>query len=135
MFRTIKLKLAGDIEPLVRTATLYTQACQLALDYGFKNKTHNKNKINAGTYTRIREKMPQLPSGLVQCARDQASEMLKREGCGRLSTKKRLQMSYDKRTFKFFPDGEYVSLSTVMGRMNFPVRIRIRETVSWWGVH
>ena len=123
MFRTVKVKLAGDIEPLVHTATMYTQACQVALDYGFKNKTHNKNKINAGTYMQIREKIPRLPSGLVQCARDQAAEMLKRERLRRLSTKKKMQIRYDKRTFKFYPDGEYVSLSTVIGRMNFPVNI------------
>lgn len=123
MFRTIKVKLAGDVEPLLKTASSYTQACQSALDYGFKNKTHNKNKINVGTYQSIREEMPQLPSGLVQCARDQASEMLKREECRTLSTKKHLQIRYDKRTFKFYPESSYVSLSTVMGRLNFPVKI------------
>lgn len=81
MFRTIKMKLVGNVDPLVKTAALYTDACQLALNYGFKNKTHSKNKINAGTYEQTRRQMPQLPSGLVQCARDQAAEMLKRGKC------------------------------------------------------
>lgn len=121
MFRTIKVKLTGNVEPLVKTAVLYTQACQLALDYGFKNKTHNKKKVNAGTYTQTRKQIPQLPSALVQCARDQAAEMLKREKCRTLSTKKRLQIRYDKRTFKFYPETGYVSLNTVAGRLNFPV--------------
>lgn len=123
MFRTIKVKLTGNVEPLLETAALYTQACQLALDYGFKNQTCSKNKINTGTYEQTRRQIPRLPSGLVQCARDQAAEMLKREKCRTLSIKKRLQIRYDKRTFKFYPESEYVSLSTVAGRMHVPVGI------------
>jgi hypothetical protein len=57
VFRTIKVKLTGNIEPLLKTAIMYTQVCQLALDYGFKNKTYNKNKNNAGTYRRVREQL------------------------------------------------------------------------------
>ena len=49
MFRTIKVKLTGNTEPLIITATLYSKACQLALDYGFNNKIHNKKRINVGT--------------------------------------------------------------------------------------
>lgn len=123
MFRTIKVKLTGDTGSLLKTAVLYTQACQIALDYGFKNKTYNKNRIDEGTYAQVRKDIPQLPSGLVQYARDQASDMLKREKCRRLSTKKRLQVRYDKRTFKFYPDSGHVSLSTIMGRLNFQVKI------------
>lgn len=113
----------GDVGPLLKTATMYTQACQLALEYGFRNKTHNKKKLNAGTYRRIREQLPLLPSSLVQCARDQAAEMLKREGCRTLPTKKRLQVRYDKRTFKFYAEGQYVSLSTAAGRLKFNITV------------
>lgn len=113
----------GDLAPLLKTATLYTQACQLALDYGFRNKTYNKKKLNAGTYRRIRKLLPILPSSLVQCARDQAAELLKRERCKTLPTKKRLQVRYDKRTFKFYAERQYVSLSTVAGRLNFSVNV------------
>src|SRR5690349_12891049 len=67
--------------------------------------------------------MPQLPSGLVQTARDQASDMLRREKCKKLPIKKSLQIRYDKRTFKLFPDNEYISLSTIKGRLNFRVKI------------
>jgi IS605 OrfB family transposase len=123
MFRTIKVQLLGDMTSLIDTALRYTQACQLALDYGFKNKTNSKNKINTGTYNAVRERMQQLPSGLVQCARDQACEMLKREKCKTLSTKKRLQIRYDKRTFKFYPESNSVSLSTVDGRQKYRVYI------------
>jgi IS605 OrfB family transposase len=49
--------------------------------------------------------------------------MLRREKCKTLSTKKRLQIRYDKRTFKFYPETGHVSLNTVAGRLNFPVRM------------
>ncbi len=123
MFRTVKVQLGGDTSPLLTTAQMYTSACQIALNYGFEHRTYNKNDINTGTYRVTREKIPQLPSGLVQTARDQASEMLKREQCKRLPSKKYLQIRYDKRTFKFYPENEYVSLSTVKGRLNFKVKI------------
>lgn len=52
MFRTIKVKLMGNTtEPVVKTAALYTKACQASLNYGFKNKTYNKGNINTVTYT------------------------------------------------------------------------------------
>lgn len=49
--------------------------------------------------------------------------MLKRDRSMVLPTKKRLQIRYDKRTFKFYPESEFVSLSTVMGRLNFSVKV------------
>jgi IS605 OrfB family transposase len=122
LFRTIKLKLEYD-EVLKNTAILYTKACQTVLDYGFKEKTFHSNKLNKGTYNQIRQEIPQLPSGLVQTARDQAKDILKREKCKILATKKSLQIRYDKRTFKFFPDNSIVSLSTIKGRLNFIVKI------------
>lgn len=111
------------MDSLLKTAILYDLACQLTLNYGFRNKTYRKKKLNAGTYRDIREQVPQLPSSLVQCARDQASELLKRGRCATLPTKKTLQIRYDKRTFKFYPDRQYVSLSTATGRMNFAIFI------------
>jgi putative transposase len=126
MFRTIKVKLAAaesNLEPILRTALLYTKACQIALNYGFKKKTYNKSKINAGTYDQIRQEMPDLPSALVQCARDQACEMLRREKLRTLSIKKNIQVRYDKRTFSFYPESGCVSLATVDGRLKFPVLI------------
>jgi putative transposase len=118
----VKLKLDYD-DVLKDTAFLYTKSCQTVLDYGFKNKTYHSNKLNEGTYKQIREQYPQLPSGLVQTSRDQASDMLKREKCKTFPIKKNLQIRYDKRTFKFFPDSGYVSLSTITGRMNFKTKI------------
>jgi len=33
----------------------FRDALQIALDYGFENKTFNKNKLNKGTYRTVRE--------------------------------------------------------------------------------
>ena len=76
MFRTIKLKLPYD-RTLIETAKQFKEAAQIVLDYGFENKTFNKNKLNKGTYKVIRERIPTLPSALIQTARDTASEALK----------------------------------------------------------
>ena len=122
MFRTIKLKLEYD-EVLKNTAILYTKACQTVLDYGFKEKTYHSNKLNAGTYNQIRKEIPQLPSALVQTARDQASDMLKRDKCKILPTKKSLQIRYDKRSFSFFPNKNRLSIVTINGRKKIHIKI------------
>ena len=52
MFRTIKLKLPYD-RTLIETAKQFKEAAQIVLDYGFENKTFNKNKLNKGTYRSV----------------------------------------------------------------------------------
>ena len=69
----------------------------------------------------VRQEVPNLPSALVQTARDEASEMLKRNSFAG-TVKKRLSVRYDGRTFKFYPDTRRVSLTTVFGRLNFSFR-------------
>ena len=63
MFRTIKLKLPFD-SSLLETGRRFREACQPVLDYGFAEKTFNKNKLNRGTYRDAREKIPTLPSAI-----------------------------------------------------------------------
>lgn len=120
VFRTIKVALPYD-NALFQTAIAFNRACQLVLDYGSQAKTYNKNKLNRETYRKVRESVPNLPSALVQTARDQASEMLKRSSLAR-TVKKQLSVRYDRRTFKFYPDSNRVSLTTVFGRINFPFK-------------
>jgi IS605 OrfB family transposase len=117
MLRTLKVPLPTH-PALVQTAIAFNRACQIALDYGSQHKTSNKNTLNRATYHQIREALPRLPSALVQAARDQASEILKRTGCA-AAAKKRLSVRYDKRTFKFYPDQDRTSLTTVCGRLSF----------------
>ena len=61
MFRTIKLKLPYD-RTLIETAKQFKEATQIVLNYGFENKTFNKNKLNKGTYKVVRETIPTLQS-------------------------------------------------------------------------
>ena len=117
VFRTIKVALPCD-NALIQTAIAFNKACQMVLDYGSKSKTFNKYKLNRETYRAIRTAIPNLPSALVQTARDEASEMLKRNRFAK-TVKKHLSIRYDNRTFKFYLDSRYVSLTTVFGRLNF----------------
>jgi transposase, IS605 OrfB family, central region len=120
VFRTIKLKLPYD-RTLIETAKQFKEAVQIVLDYGFENKTFNKNKLNKGTYKVIRERIPTLPSALIQTARDTASEALKATELKKKIKRKSLTIRYDNRTFKFYPDSHTVSLTTVKGRLVYPV--------------
>ncbi len=120
MFRTIKLKLPYD-SSLVETGKQFMKACQIVLDYGFAEKTYNKNRLNRGTYRDVREKIPTLPSALVQTARDTASEALKQTELEKKIHRSSYTIRYDRRTFRFYPDSDTVSLTTVRGRLVFPV--------------
>jgi IS605 OrfB family transposase len=117
MFRTVKVKLPFE-QSLLQTAVAFNKACQIVLDYGSTHQTHNKDKLNKATYRQVRDSIPNLPSALVQTARDEASEMLLRTDFAKV-VKKRLSVRYDNRCFKFYPDSHYVSLTTVMGRLTF----------------
>jgi IS605 OrfB family transposase len=120
MLRTLKVSLPAH-PALVETAIAFNRACQIALDYGSQNKTSNKNILNRATYHEIRGALPRLPAALVQTARDQASEILRRTGCA-AAAKKRFSVRYDKRTFKFYLDQDRASLTTVHGRLSFPFK-------------
>jgi len=69
----------------------------------------------------VRERIPTLPSALVQTARDQASEALKSTKLEKKIKKRSMTVRYDNRTFKFHPDSHTISLTTVHGRLVFPV--------------
>ncbi len=101
MFRTIKVGLEFS-QVLLQTAVAFNKACQIVLNYGAHYKTYNKNDLNRETYRQVRTEVPNLPSALVQTARDEASEMLKRTNFASI-TKKRFSIRYDNRKFKFSP--------------------------------
>jgi IS605 OrfB family transposase len=120
MFRTIKVALPANAV-LVQTAHAFNEACQIVLNNGSQHKTYNKNTLNRATYRLVRQALPNLPSALVQTARDEASEILRRTHCAP-TLKKRLSVRYDNRTFKFYPDSNSVSLTTIRGRISFPFK-------------
>lgn len=131
MLRTVKIRLDQSSE-LVETVRLFNLACQYVLDYGFEAEDYNKTRLNRATYHDIREKYPTMPSALVQTARDQASDMLKRskmeakkdKRCDTFfkykPVKKELSgVRYDKRTMKVFLESGYCNLSTIFGRLQY----------------
>jgi IS605 OrfB family transposase len=120
MFRTIKVALPFE-QSLLQTAIAFNKACQTVLNYGSEHKVYNKNVLNKATYPQIRREIPNLPSALVQTARDEASEMLLRTDFAKV-VKKHLSIRYDNRCFKFYSDSNCVSLTTVMGRLTFPFK-------------
>lgn len=121
MFRTVKVKLDGNITPLLATARAFNDACQIVIDHGYEAKIYNKSKLNKATYHKVRS-ISRLPSALVQTARDEASEILKRAKFKFKPKKKSLSVRYDQRTFKFFPETGYISLTTMMGRLIYPIK-------------
>lgn len=123
MKRTIKL-LIGHDEALDNTMSVYNQACQQIIDTGWELVSFNKNVLHEYTYRSIRKAFPNLQSSLVQCARDQASDMLKREKFKTKPIKKAFGgIRYNARTFTPKLKEGIVSISTLEGRKKFKVPI------------
>lgn len=133
MDRTVKLKVEADPR-LTDTIEAYNEACNFVLEKAFKAKTFNKTKVHHLTYKQVRKKHPTLQSSLVCAARDQASDMLKREKMKRLPKKKQGSgIRYNARTITPRLQEGYVSLSTVHGRIKVPVTIPdyFKQYVDW----
>jgi putative transposase len=133
MIRTLKIKL-DESNDLLQTVRVFNLACQIVLDYGFAVKDYNKTRLNRAIYKTIREKYPILPSALVQTARDQASDMLKRDKFKHKITKKLLSsIRYDNRTMKIFLESGRASLSTLFGRLtyNFQLPDYYKQYATW----
>jgi len=122
MQRAISLTLNSDSD-LIATIKEFNSVCNFCLKKGMKTKTYNKLKLHHSTYKTIRRKS-KLQSSLVQCARDQASEMLKREKLKRLPVKKEYSaIRYNQRTFSFNLKTNQISLSSINGRKKIKLNI------------
>ena len=133
MFRTVTIRLERT-DDLVQTVSVFNKACQLVLDWGQANKEYNKYKLDRATYKGIREDFPSLPSALVQTAKDQASEMLKRDRFKHKIQKKPFSaIRYDRRTMSVFLESGYLTISTLFGRkrFNFVLAEYYRQYQSW----
>lgn len=123
MERTIKFTLPNN-QDIIETISEYNKACNFCLETGFKKHTFNKNDLHKLTYKKVRKKFD-LQSSLVQCARDQASDMLKREKLKKLPFKKEFSsIRFNLRTFTFNPKTEIVSISTLKGRVKIKPNIQ-----------
>ena len=120
MIRTIQCPLLFD-QDVVDTVRIYNQAVQSVIDIGYEAKIFNKKKLNAMTYASVRDQFPALQSSLVQCARDMASAMLKRDKfqCKKPIKKELSGIRYNQRTFTPFLESHKISISTVNGRKKY----------------
>jgi len=123
MYRTLKIKLDKSNE-LIQTARLWNAACQDVIDYGFSVHDYNKTRLNKATYKDLRAKYPTLPSALIQTARDQASDMLKRLRFEKKPYKHILgAVRFDIRTMKVFLESGYCKLTTAFGRLKYDFQL------------
>ena len=124
MIRTIQCPLPYD-QDLVETVRIYNQACQHVIDVGYDAKIFNKKILNAMTYASVRDRFPKLQSSLVQCARDMASAMLKRDKfrCKKPTKKDLSAIRYNQRTFTPFLESQRISISTTNGRKKYDLTI------------
>ena len=120
MQRTIQCPLPADTS-LVETIKVYNKAVQHVIDIGWLLRTFNKNRLHTETYREMRNKYPRLQSSLVQCARDMASDMLKREKFRHKKPFKRIfsGVRYNQRTFTPFLESGEISISTIRGRKKY----------------
>ena len=123
MYRTIKIKLDRSNE-LIQTSRLWNAACQDVIDYGFAAHDYNKTRLNRATYSDLRDKYPTLQSALIQTARDQASDMLKRLKFEKKPFKHSLgAVRFDVRTMKVFLESGYCKITTAFGRLRYDFRL------------
>src|SRR3989338_6831233 len=135
MQRTISLTLPKYRE-LCDTIREYNVIANEHIFACFALETVSKVKLHHGIYNDVREKHPRFPSGLVQCARDNAVEMLKGNRLNP-ATKKRPDSSirFDCRTSKFFMESGELQLTTVAGRKKYKVHVpEYFEKYSSWKV-
>jgi len=125
MQRTITIKIPHN-ESVVKTVNIFNRAVQDCIDIGWGLKTFNKNELHEFSYRLIRKTYPALQSSLVQCARDQASDILKRVGFeqDRKPIKKiDGSVRYNARTYTPKLVKNIINISTVDGRKTFTLDI------------
>ncbi len=123
MQRTIGLQVDKYPE-LLETIKTYNQIVNEHIIKSFELKTNSKNKLHKSLYKEIRTKYSDFPSALIQCARDNAVEMLKGNKY-KQRTQKRIDSSirFDLRTAKVFLNSRQLQLTTVEGRKKYKINI------------
>ena len=124
MQRAIQCPIPAD-PALLETIDVYNKVVQDVIDFGWSKRTYNKNILHTETYKGIRDKYPRLQSSLVQCARDMASDMLKREKFRYHKPFKNplSGIRYNQRSFTPFLETGAISISTIKGRKRFQLII------------
>ena len=137
VIRTIKLKLNVSSDAsisLLKTMRDYTVAFNICSTWGFDNRTASKINCHNATYQNVRQSVPNLPSSLVQGARDVACESLKSVKCHFKPLRKEYSaMRYNARVIRVCFDSGYATISTSDGRIKvtFGIPKYYRQYLSW----
>ena len=135
--RTIKLKLDMSDEGkenLKQTVVLFNQVFNEVAEYGFNNHTHSKVSIHHATYKDIRKRHPELPSSLVQGARDVACEALKGVKLKRLpSSHPHSAIRYNKRVIRIVFEHGFATVASIHGRVDISFNIPeyYKQYIGW----
>lgn len=123
MQRAISLNIPLD-GGIIETVRQYNAISNLHIKKCFELKTDSKTRLHKALYHSIRKEFPRFPSALVQCARDNAVEMIRSNGYKK-HTKKRPDSSirFDLRTAKVFLESGQLQLTTVDGRKKYGLKI------------
>ena len=116
---TFKLRLANqDCRSLLDTMRAYSEAFSLSAKWGFENQSWNKVNNHNATYKLTRQSIPELPSSLVQGARDCACEALKAVKCKTLPERKQLSaMRYNQRVITVNMIHGLATIASTKGRL------------------
>jgi len=121
VIRTITLKI--DVTPderqfLLHTMKDYTIAFNVCAEWGFDSRSCSKIRCHNATYCDIRQTVPNLPSSLVQSARDCACEALKATKCKFKPLRKEFSaMRYNQRVIRIYMETGYATIATSNGRI------------------
>jgi len=138
LFTTISIKLDNFVE-FEETMKIYNQICQEIIDFGWKENSFNKTFLHNGTYKQLRLKYTKFSSAMVQTARDNAGEILKRtmkknKDIEYKNTKRKhliklldkpikqelSSIRYDRRCLTIRFDKNIISINTIFGRIKIP---------------
>jgi len=112
----------------------YTKAFSISAKWGFENRSWNKVDNHHATYKFVRQSIPELPSSLVQCARDCACEALKAVKCKTLPERKPLSaMRYNHGVITVNLIHGLATIASTNGRIKatFFVHSHYRNYLSW----
>ena len=134
MRRTIRVKIEHS-KILVKTIEIFSQIIKDTQKAAIKSDTRDKTKIHHLMYNKARKKYPNMPSALLQTARDVVCEQLKRNKMKKSEYKFFSSIRLDKRTFRANLEHCIASISSIKGRQKISFKNnQLLKRYSGWSV-
>lgn len=117
MFRTLTFPIhIEDSENYLRFMEQCSKVFNEHISWSIEHKSYNKNQSHKDLYFSIRERYPELPSGIIQSMRDVALESMKATKFKRKPTKRKYSaVRYDKRNMTL--RGQQLTFSSIGSRV------------------